>query len=113
MLGGLGTAYIINVAAKRVQAKKAEKQPKDRMEQMFDGYERLIKQKDAEDDRKQRYIKVIENELAATKLHQNKLEEALERTADELEESRKENIILKQQLDEMRKEYQAVKNAQA
>lgn len=107
---GIAIAYIVNVMAKKVQAKKAEKQPKDRMEQMFDGYERLIKQKDAEDDRKQRYIKIIEAELTATKLHVGKLEEAMERTNEELEQSRVENQQLKDQLDAMRREYQHVKN---
>lgn len=110
-ISALGVAYIVNVAAKKVQEKKAEKQPKDRMEQMFDGYERLIKQKDLEDDRKQKYIKIIEGELTATKLHVGKLEEAMERTQQELSESRVENQELRDKLDEMRKEYQAVKNS--
>lgn len=111
-ISGIIVAYIVNVAAKKVQEKKAEKQPKDRMEQMFDGYERLIKQKDAEDDRKQRYIKIIESELTATKLHVNKLEEAMERTNEELEQSRVENQQLRDQLDAMRKEYKSVKSNQ-
>lgn len=108
-ISGIIIAYIVNVAAKKVQEKKAEKQPKDRMEQMFDGYERLIKQKDAEDDRKQRYIKIIEDELTATKLHVSKLEEAMDRTNDELAQSRVENQQLKDQLDKMRQEYKSVK----
>lgn len=111
-LSGVAIAYITNVAAKRVQANKASKQPKDRMEQMFDGYERLIKQKDAEDDRKQRYIKVIEGELDATKLHVSKLEEAMERTNQELAESREDNKKLQANLDEMRREYKTVKHSQ-
>ena len=109
-LSGIVIAYIVNVAAKKVQEKKEEKQPKDRMEQMFDGYERLIKQKDAEDDRKQRYIKIIESELTATKLHVNKLEEALDRTNDELAQSRQESKEFQQQLEAMRAEYKAQKN---
>ena len=109
LIGGLGTAYIVNVAGKKVQQKKAEKQPKDRMEQMFDGYERLIKQKDLEDDRKQKYIQTIEEELRLTKEHVGHLERALEATKDELNESRVENQELRERLDEMRREYQIVK----
>ena len=109
-ISGICIAYIVNVAAKKVQEKKAEKQPKDRMEQMFDGYERLIKQKDAEDDRKQKYIKVIEDELTATKLHVGKLEEAMERTNEELAQSREENRQLQANLEAMRKEYKTVKS---
>lgn len=109
MVGALGVAYIVNVASKKVQAKKAEKQPKDRMEQMFDGYERLIKQKDVEDDRKQKYIQTIEQELRLTKEHVGHLERALEATKDELEISRADNAELRAKLDEMRREYKTVK----
>lgn len=108
-LGGVLVAYFTYVASQKVQAKKAAKQPKDRMEQMFDGYERLIKQKDIEDDRKQKYIKVIELELEATKKHVSKLEDAMELTNDELARSRAENLELKQMLDDMRKEYKSIK----
>lgn len=111
-ISGVVIAYIVNVAAKKVQEKKAEKQPKDRMEQMFDGYERLIKQKDVEDDRKQQYIKTIETELQLVKTHAGKLEEALDRTNEELALSRDENKELRQKLDEMRKEYKTVKQTQ-
>jgi len=105
-VSGVVIAYIVNVAAKKAQASKDKKQPKDRMEQMFDGYERLIKQKDAEDDRKQKYIKIIEEELRATKLHVQALETALAATNEELARSREESQQFQQQLDEMRKEYQ-------
>lgn len=99
--------------AKKVQSTKASKQPKDRMEQMFDGYERLIKQKDSADDRKHLYIDIIEKELVATKLHVDKLEEALDRTNEELAQSRIENRELWTKLDEMRAEYKMVKDEQA
>lgn len=105
-VSGILIAYIVNVAAKKAQANKDKKQPKDRMEQMFDGYERLIKQKDKEDDRKQKYIKVIEDELRATKLHVQALEAALAATNEELARSREESIAFQEQLDAMRKEYQ-------
>lgn len=106
---GIIIAYIVNVLAKKVQDNKNKKQPKDRMEQMFDGYERLIKQKDAEDDRKQRYIKIIEAELAATKAHVMSLEQALEATQEELAKSREDSANFQLQLNEMRKEYTHIK----
>ena len=108
-ISGIVIAYIVNVAAKKVQANKEKKQPKDRMEQMFDGYERLIKQKDLEDDRKQKYIKIIEDELRATKLHVQALETALAATNEELARSREESQQFQAQLDAMRKEYQTKK----
>lgn len=109
-VGGMGVAYITYVVSQRVQKRRAAGQPKDRMEQMFDGYERLIKQKDLEDDRKQKYISVIEKELGLTKEHVTRLENALEATNDELVQSRKENKELKGMLDAMRKEYKTVKS---
>lgn len=109
-VSGIVIAYIVNVAAKRVQAKKVENQPKDRMEQMFDGYERLIKQKDKEDDRKVQAMQALEEELSFTRQTVIRLEQSLAETQRELEESREENVELRALLDEMRKEYQSVKN---
>lgn len=109
-VSGIVIAYIVNVAAKKVQTKKAENQPKDRMEQMFDGYERLIKQKDLEDDRKVQAMQALEEELAFTRKTVARLEQSLAETQRELEESREENIELRTLLREMRKEYQSVKN---
>lgn len=108
-ISGILIAYIVNVASKRVQEKKAEKQPKDRMEQMFDGYERLIKQKDAEDDRKVKSMKALEEELIFTRQTVQRLEQALEETQEELEVSREENRELREMLKEMRVEYKSVK----
>lgn len=109
-VSGIVIAYIVNVAAKKVQSKKVENQPKDRMEQMFDGYERLIKQKDLEDDRKVQAMQALEEELAFTRKTVARLEQSLAETQRELEESREENVELRALLREMRKEYQSVKN---
>lgn len=110
MVGGIIIAYITNVAAKKVQERKVEKQPKDRMEQMFDGYERLIKQKDVEDDRKVKAMQSLEEELAFTRQTVARLEQSLAETQKELEASREENTELRALLREMRKEYQSVKH---
>lgn len=96
-LGGIAIAYITNVVAKKVQDKKATKQPKDRMESMFDGYERLIKQKDLEDDRKARLIESLEQEIGVVK--------------EELRESRAENRELKELLQNMRAQYEREKKS--
>lgn len=104
-VSGVAIAYIVNVASKKVAEKKAESQPKDRMEQMFDGYERLIKQKDIEDDRKVKQMRALEAELAFTRQTVARLEASLAETQKELETSRAENEELRALLDEMRKEY--------
>ena len=104
-VSGVVIAYIVNVAAKKVQENKEKNNPKDRMEQMFDGYERLIKQKDIEDDRKVKAIQLLEQELTLTRETVQRLERALIDTQAELEVSRQENEELKSMLNQMREEY--------
>lgn len=105
-VSGVIIAYIVNVAAKKVQKLKADKQPKDRMEQMFDGYERLIKQKNLEDVRKERLISKLEEEISMTRQMVRNLEADLAVSQRELERSREDNVELKKMLQEMRNEYE-------
>lgn len=111
-VSGVIVAYIVNVAAKKVQKSKADKQPKDRMEQMFDGYERLIKQKDLEDARKERLISELEEEISMTRQMVRNLEEALSVSQRDLERSREDNVELKEMLQEMRAEYERNKTVE-
>ena len=106
---GIVVAYIVNVAAKRVQARKEKQDPVDRMEQMFDGYERLIKQKDLEDARKERQISELEEEIRMTRQMVKNLEHALTISQQELQRSREDNQELKDMLEQMREEYQLQK----
>lgn len=110
-LSGIAIAYIVNVASKKVTANRQKMSGKDRMEQMFDGYERLIKQKDVEDDRKVKAIQALEEELTYTRETVNRLEKALSETQSELTISRQENKELHELLSKMRKEYKNVKEA--
>ena len=102
---GIVVAYIVNVAAKRVQARKEKQDPSDRMEQMFNGYERLIKQKDLEDERKARLIEELEEEIRRTRQMVKNLEHALAISQQELQRSREDNQELKDMLKRMRDEY--------
>lgn len=105
MIGGVLVAYITNVVAKKVQANKASKQPKDRMEQMFDGYERLIKQMASEDERKATIIRDQQKEIAEMKLKLNTMEDNLALAQEDLIESHKSKLLLTKELDKMRREY--------
>ena len=105
-------AYIVNVAAKKVQKSKEDKQPKDRIERMLDGYERLIKQKDLEDARKGRLISELEEEISMTRQMVRSLEQALAVSQRELECSREDNLELKKMLQEMRNEYKRNKTVE-
>lgn len=105
MVSGIAIAYITNVLAKRVQENKAKKQPKDRMEQMFDGYERLIKQMADEDERKARIIREQQKEITEMKLKLSSMEDNLATAQDDLIESHKSKKLLTKELEKMRHEY--------
>lgn len=104
-IGGIIVSYITYVLAKKREVSKKSRSPKDRMEQMFDGYERLIKQKDKEDERKGRMLNELEQELAITRKLVSKLEESLSITQEELKKSVAENQRLREDLAIIRKEY--------
>lgn len=110
-LGGVIIAYTTNVVAKKVQEKKASAQPKDRMEQMFDGYERLIKQMAAEDERKAQIIRDQQAEINRMKLKLSEMEDNLQAAQDELIRSHDSKLKLTNELDKMRKQYQSQKSA--
>lgn len=105
MVGGVLVAYITNVVAKKVQEKKAEKQPKDRVERLFDEYERIIRELSKEDDRKAVIIREQQAEIAEVKRKLSELEAQLAVTQYELIDSRKSKHILTKELDKIRKEY--------
>lgn len=104
-VSGIIVAYIANVAAKKVQHKKEKDGPIDRFEQMFKGYDRLIKHKDAEDERKAMLIAELQKEIILAKELVAKLEEELRR-------SRNDIIELKRDLEHMRKEYKLMKEGE-
>lgn len=101
-ISGIIVAYIVNVAAKKVQHRKEKDGPVDRFEQMFNGYDRLIKQKDAEDERKALLIMELQKEISLAKEMVRKLEEELAR-------SRSDIVELKHDLENMREEYALIK----
>lgn len=105
MIGGVLVAYITNVVAKKVQEKKAQKQPKDRMEQMFDGYERLIKQMASEDERKATIIRDQQKEIVEMKQKLNEMEDNLAAAQEDLIKSHESKKLLTRELDKMRREY--------
>jgi septal ring factor EnvC (AmiA/AmiB activator) len=111
-VGGVLIAYITNVVAKKVQENKAAKQPKDRMEQMFDGYERLIKQMADEDERKAHIIHEQQIEISAMKKKLTEMEARLETAQEDLLSSHKSKMTLTKELEKMRKEYRHVRPAQ-
>lgn len=90
-LGGITIAYITNVLAKRVQVKREAKEPKDRMEQLFDGYDRALKQKDADNDELRAMLREAQDQLREVE--------------KKLNHSYYENSRLKGELERMRAQY--------
>lgn len=108
--GGFFTLLTVYVQRK-VQENKAKKQPKDRMEQMFDGYERLIRQMADEDDRKASIIKDQQVEIAAMKQKLSEMEAALAQAQDELLDSHTSKQRLTDELMKMKKQYLSTKGS--
>ena len=108
--GGLFTLLTI-FAQRKVQENKARKQPKDRMEQMFDGYERLIKQMADEDERKANIIHQQQAEIAAMKQKLSDMEDALAKAQDDLLDSHNSKQILQDELKRMKRQYLSTKSS--
>lgn len=104
-LGGIITTWL-TVKYKHLVVKRQKPAPsKDRMQTIFDGYEKLIVQQQSEIDRKSSIVKSLQEIV-------HKLEEELQQTKvllfeaqDELRQSRTHNNELKDQLDAMWKQY--------
>jgi hypothetical protein len=103
-LGGIIITYL-TIKYKAQILKKAGRAPKDRMETIFDGYEKLIVQQQLEIDRKggvisslEAVVKRLEEELAHTRT-------LLNEARQDLSETREQNETFKQQLAAMRREY--------
>lgn len=103
VLGGLGTVYIVKVIAKR----RKENLPKDRMETIFDGYEKLIAQQQLEIDRKGAVIGSLENVVRRLEEELGNTRELLKQARTELSTAREQNEKLKTQLSKMRAEYKS------
>lgn len=105
-VAGIITTWLTVKYKDRIVRKAAPNKPKDRMDTIFDGYEKLILQQQTEIDRKQVVIgnleDIIENlerELATTR-------DLLATTKDEVAETKRQNYALKEQLTHMRRQYE-------
>lgn len=104
-MGGILTTWLTLKYKDRIVARNRDQKPKDRMDTIFDGYEKLILQQQADIERKtvqivstQKIVEQLQKELDNTK-------ELVHRQQDELEDSRQRNLELQSQLTDMKKEY--------
>ena len=84
---------------------KKPSKPKDRMDTIFDGYEKLIVQQQSEIDRKGMVIQSLENVVDRLEQELTRTRMLLDEARTELNESKKQNKSLRHQLESMRKEY--------
>lgn len=85
---------------------KKTKRPKDRMETIFDGYEKLIMQQQAEIDRKTSVINSLEGIVDRLEQELMRTRQLLDTAQEELQETKKESAMLKSQFDTMRRDYE-------
>lgn len=103
-LGGITVAYI-TVKYKDMVVKKITRQPKDRMETIFDGYENLIQQQQQDIDRKVKHIGRLESIIDRLEMELLETKSMLNEAKNEARKSQSQNIELQAQLKKLRKEY--------
>jgi membrane protein involved in colicin uptake len=111
-IGGAIVAYFTYVKSQKVQAKKAQGVPKDRMELVIEGYEKLIVQKDAQNERDARQIKAMSEEMDRLRQLMRQLDQQLSDSQDAHERAIRENNELKEEIKRLRREYAAAKKAE-
>lgn len=106
-LGGVAVAYIVNILARRRKAAT----PKDRMENIFDGYEGLIKRQDEALNYKDQQLKRNQEVLDSMQAQLDKMSLLVESQRQELDQEREINRQLHDQLDSLRRQYGIDKKA--
>lgn len=112
-IGGGIVAYLTYVKSESVKAKKAEGPPKDRMELVIEGYEKLIVQKDAQNERDARQIKAMSEEMGLMRDMMRKLEQQLADSQDAHDRAVRENGELKEEIKKLRLEYSTAKKVRS
>lgn len=80
--------------------------PRDRMETIFDGYEKLILQQQTEIERKSDMITSLESIIARLQDEVTRTQGLLATAQEELQDTKTNNLTLKRQLERMRRDYE-------
>ncbi|MFA5172580.1 MAG: hypothetical protein WC426_13545 [Sulfuriferula sp.] len=104
-IGGIVTTWLTVKYKDRIIKTNAPSKPKDRMETIFDGYEKLILQQQSEIERKGSVIESLENIIDNLERELVTTKELLATTKAEVAETSSQNIQLKDQLKKMRIDY--------
>lgn len=99
------TTYLTVKYKNVILSRNKEAPPKDRMEQIFDGYEKLIIQQQEDIQRKTNIITGLEDIVDKLRSDLDHTTDLLEQAREEVRESKKQNSQMKHQLDSLKKGY--------
>lgn len=104
-IGGIIIALIAYFTKQGIDKRSKSKQPKDRMESIFDGYEGFIARQDKALENKDRQL--AENQIIINRMQDqiNAMQELIERQRVETDREREINRRLHVELDNMREQY--------
>lgn len=105
-IAGIITTWLTVKYKDRVIRKTTSSKPRDRMDTIFDGYERLILQQQTEIERKQGVISSLEDIIDKLEHELETTRSLLSSTKAEMAETRRTNTDLKHHLTRLRKEYE-------
>lgn len=97
-ISGILIAYITNVVARRVQAHRSINGQKDRVEKLFDAYDRTLKQKEMDNDE-------LREMLQGARAQIIEIQRRLDDTERKLDYKDLENERLKREMNSLRHQY--------
>jgi Skp family chaperone for outer membrane proteins len=103
--GGVAIAYLAYKGKQGIDKRNKEKQPKDRMETIFDGYEGFIARQDKALENKDKQL--AENQLIINRMQKqiDEMQALIERQREETDREREINKRLHEELERMRDQY--------
>lgn len=106
--GGVITTWLTVKYKHLVTGKSDEQKPMSRMDTIYDGYEKLILQQQAEIERKSGLVDHLEKIVAALEKELEETKRLLTETKSELIESNANNERMRKQLKTMRQDYESI-----
>lgn len=90
-IGGIIVAYIVNVIAKKVEEKRAAKNPKDRIELAFEWYDRALKQRDEDNTQLRAELREALNKLDVSDRENDRLRNELYKIRNEYRQHKEDD----------------------
>lgn len=91
----------------KIAERNREEKPRERMETIFDGYEKLIKQQQVDIERKQTQLDRTQKLVDQLQTDLNSTRSIVDRLREELEEEKYLNLDLQKQLKIMKRDYKS------